>query len=279
MDFRDFLPESRYSLSTLNDSFGVHSLIGKVIHVRPTKIDYLEKAVTVFIDEAHSGLIPFEELSIYSDTCIEEFYWFIVRGSIITAEIIDYDNSRNTFILSRKKNMERALEYFKSDSCPIVYAYKTGASHFFVYLDIGAGIKGLLSANNISISYVTDASKYFYDLNYIPVKILFENKPGKFILSHKDAIDLKEVSVGDILVGRIANSLPDHTGLFVEFSANLAGILNVSNLEIIEVDGKTLYLITDRPGKPGTYLEQDKNYQFIVKTVKCNGSHLKITLL
>ena len=103
MDFGDFLPESRYSLSALDDSFGVYSLIGKVIHVRPTKIDYLEKAVTVFIDEAHSGLIPFEELSIYSDTCIEEFYWFIVRGSIITAEIIDYDNSRNTFILSRKK--------------------------------------------------------------------------------------------------------------------------------------------------------------------------------
>lgn len=277
-----FLPEARCKLTNLDVSVDPSCHIGKVVNVLVNYYDYSKQEMHVLFGNSFCGIIPLNELSIYeSKKPLNKFLSpFFKNSRILTAKIIYFDSETNCFLLSRKESMKDALSYFSvfEGTDKIFFAYKTGFSDSNVFVDIGAGIHGVVSYKEVSDSFVSQ--NYFEGIDYIPVNILFQNVYGKFILSHKSAVPCQQFNVGDLVTGRIIHSVATGDGLFVELNPNQSGILDIdTGLLTTQHDGVKIFIIpAEHNFFPAYALEENKNYLFSIRGIKDN-KHFKLSLV
>jgi len=231
----DFLPEARYQPTLLKNWQKDPRLhIGKIVHVLPE--EYLSALNTLYVyGENFPGIIETSELSIYPIDCFEgtKTPKFLPNlfGHCITAKIINF--SQGKYILSRKITMQEALEQISIGQ--IVEARKISVHPKIAFVDIGGGLNAIIPTHEVTSSLISDIRPVFSKMKYFSVKILTEstNYKNKFIVSYKQAIDLKPISKGDIVIGKATNLLEDGSGIFVELSPIQTGIADIENLVVI----------------------------------------------
>ena len=132
--------------------------------------------------------------------------------------------------LSRLSAQKDALEYMLAtySKGDLINARITHLEPFGAFADIGCGIVGLISIENISISRIAHPRDRFYvgqNIKTVIKDIDYEQK--RFTLSHKELLGTWEenasmFSVGQTVCGRV-RSVEDY-GIFVELTPNLAGL-------------------------------------------------------
>ncbi len=132
--------------------------------------------------------------------------------------------------LSRVSAQQDALDYMlatyrKGDVIP---ARITHLEPFGAFADIGCGIVGLISIENISVSRISHPRDRFFVGQNIRVVIKDIDKENKrFTLSHKELLGTWEENaamfdVGQTVCGTV-RSIEDY-GIFIELTPNLAGL-------------------------------------------------------
>ncbi len=139
-------------------------------------------------------------------------------------------NGEQYAILSRTDAQQEALEYLFShyEAGDVLDAKITHLDRFGAFADIGCGIVGLISIENISVSRISHSCDRFYPGQNIRVIIKekdYENK--RFGLSHKELLgtwseNAEMFSVGQTVSGCV-RSVEDY-GVFVELTPNLSGL-------------------------------------------------------
>ena len=230
----DFLPEARYRPTHLDNwEIDPQAQIGKIVHVEPKEFLSSTQMLTVS-GKNFDGIIEISELSIYPLTFFEpdSIPKALPKlfGHCITAKIIGF--SGNVFFLSRKSSMEDALKEIRNGQ--ILDAHKISCLRKKVFLDIGAGINAILPIKEVSSVYIESLMPVFENTDFITVKVLAESTDhkNKFIVSSKRVLPQKEISKGDIVLGKPINLLPDETGIFVELSPSQSGIVDIDNLKV-----------------------------------------------
>lgn len=277
-----FLPEARCQLTDLDTSISPELHIGKVVNVIAHYFDFTKQEMHVLFGNSFYGIIPLNELSIYEfKEPLYKSLRYLFKGSrILTAKIISFDSKSNCFLLSRKENMKNALSYFSSfeGSDKIFFAYKTGFLDTSVFVDIGAGISGIIPYKEASNCFVNQ--KYFEGVNYIPVHILSRNIQGKFLLSHKSTFPCQKFNVGDIVAGKVISPVLTGDGLFIELNPNQSGILDADyGLLTTQHDGINCFIIPDSHDfLPAHALKENETYLFSIKGIR-DINHFKLSLV
>lgn len=231
-----FLPEARYRPTHLDNwEINPQEQIGKIVHVTPK--EYLSSTQMLTVSGKNfDGIIDISELSIYpikyfdSDTDSIPKVLPKLFGHCITAKIIGF--SGDIFFLSRKSSMQDALANIKYGQ--VVDAQKISCLEKKVFLDIGAGINAILPIKEVSSVFIESLEPIYENTDYITVKIIAESNyhKHKFVVSSKQVIPQKDISKGDIVLGKASNLLADESGVFVELSPTQSGIVDTDNLVV-----------------------------------------------
>lgn len=244
---KKFLPESRYTrLTRLEDPKNVP--LGQIVHVKPWQ--FVPAVGLLVYGHNFDGLIPIGDISIYPDDDDEKISRILIRKDyLITAKVIE---SPGLLILSRKSSMEDALKEIHPEK--ILSAKITNFHSETTFLDIGAGIGAILPISEVSLVHIEpDELRYrFRGIDSIHVKVLHESsrQANKFIVSYRGAFKPLELSVGDIVRGKVHSDLPDGSGKIVEISPAQAGIVDVG------------------PSNPWIKLNNGKFYSFRVTRIR-----------
>ncbi len=165
-----------------------------------------------------------------------------------------YENDPTKLLLDRCSAQEEALEYMLENYCPgdVIDAKITHIEPFGVFADIGCGIVGLLSIENISVSRISHPKDRFYPGQNIKVCIKnIDREQKRFDLTHKELLgtwseNASEFSVGQTVCG-VIRSIETY-GIFIELSPNLAGLAEYTpNVE--EGQQATVYIKNIIPEK------------------------------
>ena len=159
-------------------------------------------------------------------------------------------------LLSRTDAQQEALDYMFShyEVGDIVDAKITHLDRFGAFADIGCGVVGLISIENISVSRISHSSDRFYVGQNVRVVIKdkdYENK--RFILSHKELLgtwleNSSRFAPGQTVPGCV-RSVEDY-GIFVELTPNLSGLAEVGNYaNISKGTGVSVYIKNIVPEK------------------------------
>ena len=159
-------------------------------------------------------------------------------GRVYTFRIVEFREDGRKFVVSRRawqeaEQRERAAELRRTLSVDaIVTGRVVSVRDFGAFVDLGAGVQGLLHISEMSWSRVGDPSQVVKPGDEITVKILrIESKDGE----DKIALGLKQLSddpwlaveskygVGRVVQGRVAR-LADF-GAFVELEPGVTGLL------------------------------------------------------
>lgn len=133
-------------------------------------------------------------------------------------------------LLSRRAAQQQAQEELLARVRPgdVLDARITHLESFGAFADIGCGIVGLISIENISVSRIAHPADRFVRDQAVKVVVReVDREKKRFVLSHKELLGTWEenaarFSVGQT-VGGIVRSVEDY-GIFVELAPNLAGL-------------------------------------------------------
>lgn len=170
------------------------------------------------------------------------------------ADILPSENGEPKIILDRASAQEEALDHMLKTLAPgdIVDAKITHLEPFGAFADIGCGIVGLLSIENISVSRINHPKDRFYTGQNIKTVIKSVDREAKrFTLSHKELLgtwqqNAELFSVGMTVCGNIRSVEP--YGIFVELAPNLSGLAEYSP-EAEEGQQATVYIKNIIPEK------------------------------
>lgn len=139
------------------------------------------------------------------------------------------ENGREYAILSRKSVQRDCMEQYvkKLRSGDVITARVAHMENFGVFLDIGAGINGLLPIDSISVSRIPHPSVRFSPGQMIKVIVKSIDDMGRLTFSHKELLGTWEQNAGEFTPGEtvpgIVRSIENY-GIFVELAPNLAGL-------------------------------------------------------
>ena len=133
-------------------------------------------------------------------------------------------------LLSRRAAQQQAQEELLSRVRPgdVLDARITHLESFGAFADIGCGIVGLISIENISVSRISHPSDRFVRDQAVKVVVKeIDREKKRFVLSHKELLGTWEENascfeIGQTVCGTV-RSVEDY-GIFVELSPNLAGL-------------------------------------------------------
>ena len=181
------------------------------------------------------GIIPRNEVDYL--TCDE--YGF-TRPSICLNKLNTYVQFKvkeiypdsNQIILSRKKANEEAINWMNDNLHPgqIVRGIVKNIRNYGVFVEIGAGVTGLLHIEDISVSRIKSPEERFYNGQKINVMIKSINKKeNQIALSYKELYgtweeNIKDISENMILNGIVKEADKYKNGLFIELKPNLVGM-------------------------------------------------------
>ncbi len=142
-------------------------------------------------------------------------------------------NDREYAILSRRSAQQECIDSYISKLRPgdVVEAKVAHMESFGVFLDIGAGINGLLPIDSISVSRIPHPSVRFHIGQMIKVVVKSVDNLGRITFSHKELLGTWEQNAGEFSAGEtvpgIVRSVESY-GIFVELTPNLAGLAEYS---------------------------------------------------
>ena len=159
-------------------------------------------------------------------------------------------------LLSRTEAQQTALDYMFShyEVGDIVDAKITHLDRFGAFADIGCGVVGLISIENISVSRISHSEDRFRVGQNVRVVIKDKDSENKhFFLSHKELLGtwLENASLfvpGQTVPGCV-RSVEDY-GIFVELTPNLSGLAEVGNYaDLPKGKGVSVYIKNIVPEK------------------------------
>ncbi len=143
------------------------------------------------------------------------------------------ENDREYAVLSRRAVQQECMDNYISKLRPgdIIDAKVTHMESFGVFLDIGAGINGLLPIDSISVSRIPHPSVRFHIGQMIKVIVKSIDEMGRITFSHKELLGTWEENAGEFTAGEtvpgIVRSIENY-GIFIELTPNLAGLAEYS---------------------------------------------------
>ena len=146
----------------------------------------------------------------------------------ITGFSADSDG-REYALLSRRSVQQDCIDNYVSLLRPgdVIKAKVAHMENFGVFLDIGAGINGLLPIDSISVSRIPHPSVRFSTGQIIKVIVKSIDDAGRITFSHKELLGTWEQNAGEFTPGEtvpgIVRSIENY-GIFVELAPNLAGL-------------------------------------------------------
>ena len=144
------------------------------------------------------------------------------------------ENDREYAILSRKAVQQECMDKYisKLRTGDVITAKVTHMENFGVFLDIGAGINGLLPIDSISVSRIPHPSVRFSVGQTIRVIVKSIDEQGRITFSHKELLGTWEQNADEFAPGEtvpgIVRSVESY-GIFVELTPNLAGLAEYSS--------------------------------------------------
>ena len=136
-------------------------------------------------------------------------------------------------LLSRRAAQQQAQEELLSRVRPgdVLDARITHLESFGAFADIGCGIVGLISIENISVSRISHPRDRFVRDQAVKVVVKeIDREKKRFVLSHKELLGTWEENVSQFeagqTVGGIIRSIENY-GIFVELAPNLAGLAEI----------------------------------------------------
>ena len=243
--------ETVYSHSMLEKAL----LTGQIIEGRAIKCDE-NGNLTVSMGK-YKGIIPKALSAIGAREGNAKDIAILSRvNKAVSFKIIDlqWEKDSSYMLLDRCSAQEEALDYMLNNYSvgEVIDARVTHIEPFGVFADIGCGIIGLLSIENISVSRISHPKDRFYPGQNIKVCIKnvdFEQK--RFDLSHKELLGTWQENADMFTVGQtvcgIIRSIEPY-GVFIELAPNLAGLAEYSpNVE--EGQQATVYIKNIIPEK------------------------------
>ena len=179
------------------------------------------------------GIIPHNEGAIgIEDGSVRDIALISRVNKPVTFRITGFsfdENGREYAILSRKSVQRDCMEQYvkKLRSGDVITARVAHMENFGVFLDIGAGINGLLPIDSISVSRIPHPSVRFSAGQMIKVIVKSADDMGRLTFSHKELLGTWEQNAGEFTPGEtvpgIVRSIENY-GIFVELAPNLAGL-------------------------------------------------------
>lgn len=184
------------------------------------------------------GIIPHNEGALgIDDGSVRDIALISRVNKPVMFKIIGFqrdDNDREFAILSRKAVQKECMENYISKLKPgdVITARVTHMENFGVFLDIGAGINGLLPIDSISVSRIPHPSVRFSVGQSIRVVVRSVDEQGRLTFSHKELLGTWEQNADEFAPGEtvpgIVRSVESY-GIFVELTPNLAGLAEYSS--------------------------------------------------
>ncbi|MBQ4322656.1 MAG: 30S ribosomal protein S1, partial [Clostridia bacterium] len=133
-------------------------------------------------------------------------------------------------LLSRRAAQQQAQEELLSRVRPgdVLDARITHLESFGAFADIGCGIVGLISIENISVSRISHPSDRFVRDQAVKVVVKeIDREKKRFVLSHKELLGTWEENASRFEIGQtvcgVVRSVEEY-GIFIELAPNLAGL-------------------------------------------------------
>ncbi len=183
------------------------------------------------------GIIPHEEGAVgISDGSVRDIALISRVNKPVMFHILGFrkdTNDREYAVLSRRSVQQDCIDNYISKLRPgdVIEAKVTHMESFGVFLDIGAGINGLLPIDSISVSRIPHPSVRFHIGQMIRVVVKSVDELGRITFSHKELLGTWEQNAGEFSPGEtvpgIVRSIENY-GIFVELTPNLAGLAEYS---------------------------------------------------
>ncbi len=183
------------------------------------------------------GIIPHEEGALgISDGSVRDIALISRVNKPVMFHILGFRkdmNDREYAVLSRRSVQQDCMDNYISKLRPgdVITAKVTHMENFGVFLDIGAGINGLLPIDSISVSRIPHPSVRFSIGQMIKVVVKSVDDLGRITFSHKELLGTWEQNAGEFSPGEtvpgIVRSIESY-GIFVELTPNLAGLAEYS---------------------------------------------------
>lgn len=235
MEYLKFIPEGwnnkieNYELSDLKKAYQNGDIIQGFVHKYDDNFN-----LHVRLNENIEGVIPRNEIDY-----LESDEMGFVRSSICKNKLNTFVQFKikeiyndNRLILSRKSANAEAIEWMNRNLVKgqIVPGIVKNIRKYGVFIEIGAGVVGLLNIEDISVSRIKSPEERFYIGQKINVMIKsVDSESKKIFFTYKELFgtwedNVKEISVGSIVKGTIRESDKFKNGIFVELKPNLVGM-------------------------------------------------------
>lgn len=141
-----------------------------------------------------------------------------------------YDD--NNLLLSRKDAEVDAIDWIKNDLKPgmVINGIVKNMRKYGAFIDIGAGVIGLLHVEDISISRIKSPEERFFNGQKIKVVVKYiDRENNQVVLSHKELLGNWEENIQDyeekmIVDGTVKETDQYKNGIFIELKPNLVGL-------------------------------------------------------
>lgn len=205
---------------------------GKILEGRAVMCDSSHNLIVDFC--GIQGIIPREEAAIgIADGSVRDIAIITRVNKPVCFKITDVAKRSDGQIfltMSRRAAQEECRRYILSrrKKGDIIQAKITHLEPFGAFADIGCGIVGLISIDNISVSRITHPRDRFVtgQLIYCVISDI-DYQTGRVCLSHKELLGSWEENAREFVSGQtvagIIRSIEDY-GVFVELTPNLAGL-------------------------------------------------------
>ena len=172
------------------------------------------------------GIIPHNEGALgIDDGSVRDIALISRVNKPVMFKIIGFqkdDNDREYAILSRKAVQRECMDNYISRLCPgdVITAKVTHMENFGVFLDIGAGINGLLPIDSISVSRIPHPSVRFSVGQTIRVVVKSIDEQGRITFSHKELLGTWEQNADEFAPGETEYSAGIsagcHAGVYIK---------------------------------------------------------------
>jgi small subunit ribosomal protein S1 len=183
------------------------------------------------------GIVPHDEGAIgIDDGTVRDIALISRVNKPVMFKIMGFQkdgNDREYAVLSRRVVQQECLDNYISKLKPgdVIKAKVAHMENFGVFLDIGAGINGLLPIDSISVSRIPHPSVRFSIGQVIKVIVKSVDEMGRLTFSHKELLGTWEQNASEFAPGEtvpgIVRSIESY-GIFVELTPNLAGLAEYS---------------------------------------------------
>lgn len=293
MSTHNFWKESHYGQPTpiIPDENGnLSHYTGQDIVVTPIKWDDFRHGMRVRVGNPNIGLscegfIPAIDFSLCAGKRFKQAY-STIKCQYPVMTYVMYIDDDGTFVLSRRKLLAETYLQILTNPDDTYLAHIVGYSDHHVLAEIGYGmIVGIKLDNLTNCSLTTTAREYIADLYHkgilkepdeIPVNITSVNENYRLNGSFRTAVKPLNLSVGELVRGKICGWNRENTGLKVELTPSSSGIVDPFCFEIYDPQKEKIYPARYKNGLKSPslgLLEIGQTYTFKVKKVRSPYSY------